>query len=149
MESIANGLGQTVSEATRIGNRELSQLWKWNDPMPPAIDQCIQDMISTKSQTQLDRPAVVSWDGEMTYSQLEDTSTNLARHLVHLGLKVGNAVPLCFEKSMWTIVGVLAVMKAGGALVLMDPSQPEGRLTTIANEVDADLILTSELQAIE
>jgi amino acid adenylation domain-containing protein len=115
--------------------------------MSPTLNYCIQDMISAKAQSQLERLAVVSWDGEMSYAQLENMSTNLARHLVNLGLKVGTAVPLCFEKSMWTIVGVLAVMKAGGALVLMDPSQPEGRLTTIANEVDADLILTSELQA--
>jgi amino acid adenylation domain-containing protein len=104
-------------------------------------------MISATAQSQLERPAVVSWDGELSYAQLEDMSTNLARQLVEMGLRVGKAVPLCFEKSMWTIVGVLAVMKAGGALVLMDPSQPEGRLITIANEVDADLILTSELQA--
>jgi amino acid adenylation domain-containing protein len=103
-------------------------------------------MITEKAKTQFERPSVVSWDGEMTYAQLEERSTWLAKHLVHLGLRVGQAVPLCFEKSMWTIVGVLAVMKAGGALVLMDPSQPEGRLSTIATEVDAEFILTSELQ---
>ncbi|KAJ5348713.1 uncharacterized protein N7506_001966 [Penicillium brevicompactum] len=147
VSSIADSLDQTVTQNTRIGGRELSQIWKWNGPMPPKIDQCIQNMISAVSQAQGERPAVVSWDGTMSYSQLEDMSTNLACHLVHLGLKVGQAVPLCFEKSMWTIVGVLAVMKAGGTLVLMDPSQPEGRLATIANEVDANLILTSELQA--
>ncbi|KAJ5436641.1 AMP-dependent synthetase/ligase [Penicillium cf. griseofulvum] len=145
--SIARDLDQPIVEAVRIGRRELSQLWKWNGPMPPTIDHCIQDIISEKAQSQLDRPAVMSWDGEMTYRQLEERSTNLASHLVDLGLQIGNAVPLCFEKSMWTIVGVLAVMKAGGALVLMDPSQPEGRLSTIASEVGADFILTSELQA--
>ncbi|CAG8214869.1 unnamed protein product [Penicillium olsonii] len=147
LSSIADGLDQTVAQATRIGSRELCQLWQWNDPMPPTIDRCIQDMISEKARAQPNRPAVTSWDGELIYSELEDMSTNLANHLVTLGLKIGNAVPLCFEKSMWTIVGVLAVMKAGGTLVLMDPSQPEGRLATVAQEVDADLILTSELQA--
>ncbi|KAJ5827283.1 AMP-dependent synthetase/ligase [Penicillium robsamsonii] len=144
--SIASDLDQPLVKAIQVGRRELLQLWKWNGPMPPTIDHCIQDIISEKAQGQLDRPAVVSWDGEMTYRQLEERSTNLARHLVDLGLKTGKAVPLCFEKSMWTIVGVLAVMKAGGALVLMDPSQPEGRLSTIASEVEAGFILTSELQ---
>ncbi|KAJ5494345.1 hypothetical protein N7463_010432 [Penicillium fimorum] len=145
--SIASDLDQPIAEAVQLGQRELSQLWKWNGSIPLTIDHCIQDIISEKAQGQLDQPAVVSWDGEMTYRQLEERSTNLARHLVDLGLKTGKAVPLCFEKSMWTIVGVLAVMKAGGALVLMDPSQPEGRLSTIANEVEAGFILTSELQA--
>ncbi|KAJ5985289.1 hypothetical protein N7522_012485 [Penicillium canescens] len=136
----------SISDAIEIRSQEISQIWKWNGPMPPTIDRCIQDIISEKAQTQIDRPSVVSWDGEMTYAQLEERSTWLAKHLVHLGLQVGRAVPLCFEKSMWTIVGVLAVTKAGGALVLMDPSQPEGRLNTIASDVDAEFILTSELQ---
>lgn len=137
---------KSITEAVQIRTREISQIWKWNGPLPPTIDRCIQDMITEKAKTQFERPSVVSWDGEMTYAQLEERSTWLAKHLVHLGLRVGQAVPLCFEKSMWTIVGVLAVMKAGGALVLMDPSQPEGRLSTIATEVDAEFILTSELQ---
>ncbi|KAJ5301900.1 hypothetical protein N7508_006763 [Penicillium antarcticum] len=143
---ITANLDRPTSEAIQIRSQELSQVWKWNGPMPPTIDRCIQDMISEKAQSQLERPSVVSWDGEMTYAQLEERSTWLAKHLVHLGLQADRAVPLCFEKSMWTIVGVLAVMKAGGALVLMDPSQPEGRLNTIATEVDAEFILTSELQ---
>ncbi|KAJ5517003.1 hypothetical protein N7527_008563 [Penicillium freii] len=145
--SISSDLDQPIAEAVRIGQRELSQLWKWNGSIPPTINHCIQDIISEKAKGQLDRPAVVSSDGEMTYRQLEERSTSLARHLVDLGLQIGKAVPICFEKSMWTIVGVLAVIRAGGALVLMDPSQPEGRLRTIASEVEADFILTSELQA--
>lgn len=148
VSSIAASLDHTVTHTARVGERELAQIWNLNGPMPPTIDQCIQDMITVVSKAQGERPAVVSWDGSISYSQLEEMSTNLACHLVNLGLKVGQAVPLCFEKCMWTIVGVLAVMKAGGTLVLMDPSQPEGRLATIASEVDAQLILTSELQAI-
>ncbi|KAL5356154.1 hypothetical protein BJX96DRAFT_171343 [Aspergillus floccosus] len=139
-------LDQTVSDAVRIKQRELAHIWKWNQELPPTIDRCIQDMISENAKRQPHRPAVVSWDGEMTYAQLERRSTRLAYRLMELGLQVGKPVPLCFEKSMWTIVGVLAVLKTGGALVLMDPSQPEGRLKTIAAEVGAEIIITSVAQ---
>ena len=44
-------------------------------------------------------------------------------------------VPLCFEKSRWTIVAVLAVMKSGGTLVMMDPSLPLARLQNMATQV--------------
>ncbi|KAG2419937.1 hypothetical protein HFD88_004734 [Aspergillus terreus] len=139
-------LDQTVGDAVRIGQRELAHIWKWNQKLPPTIDRCIHDMISENAQRQPNRPAVVSWDGEMTYAQLERRSTRLAYRLMELGLPIGKPVPLCFEKSMWTIVGVLAVLKAGGTLVLMDPSQPEGRLKTIAAEVSAEVIITSVAQ---
>ncbi|KAL4891454.1 hypothetical protein BDV59DRAFT_203622 [Aspergillus ambiguus] len=137
---------QTVGNAVRIGQRELGHIWEWNYHLPPTIDRCVHDMISENALRQPHRPAVVSWDGEMTYGQLEGRSNRLAHRLMDLGLAVGKPVPLCFEKSMWTIVGVLAVMKAGGALVLMDPSQPEGRLKTIAAEVEAEIIITSVAQ---
>ena len=53
-------------------------------------------------------------------------------------------MPLFFEKSMWTPVSALAVMKTGAALVLTDPSsQPETRLRTITELVNAKICLCS------
>ncbi|PGH13036.1 hypothetical protein AJ79_03873 [Helicocarpus griseus UAMH5409] len=137
---------QTVAQAARIGKHELQQLWKWNATVPPAIDDCIHDIFMRKAQAAPNRLAVVSWDGELSYGEVDRFSTQLAMRLIETGVKVGQAVPLCFEKSMWTVVAVLAVMKAGGALALTDPSQPEARLQTIATEVGAELMLTSKMQ---
>ena len=115
--------------------------------MPPTIDRCMHDIISEKAKAGQERIAVTSWDGELTYGMLERLSTRLAIRLSSMGVGVGVTVPLCFEKSMWTVVGVLAVMKAGGAFVLTDPHQPEARLQIIAQEVRAKIILTSHAQA--
>ncbi|KAF2456379.1 hypothetical protein BDY21DRAFT_393629 [Lineolata rhizophorae] len=57
-------------------------------------------------------------------------------------------VPLCFEKSMWTVVAVLAVMEAGGAFTLTHPSQPEARLQMIGLDVGAKVVLTSGSHAL-
>ncbi|KAJ5742223.1 hypothetical protein N7533_011632 [Penicillium manginii] len=52
-------------------------------------------------------------------------------------------VPVCFEKSRWTIVAMLAVLKTGATCVPMDPSHPDHRLQSIATRVRAATILTS------
>ncbi|KAM4061721.1 AMP-binding enzyme [Hirsutella rhossiliensis] len=70
-------------------------------------------------------------------------STRLAHHLVHLGLRPGAIVPLCFEKSIWTGVAIMGVMKAGAASVAMDVGQPVQRLRQIVNKVDPRLVLCS------
>ncbi|KAK1913072.1 hypothetical protein P3342_005008 [Pyrenophora teres f. teres] len=49
-------------------------------------------------------PAIFAWDGELTYGELDALSTKLAGHLTQLGVKPEDVVPLCFEKSMWTLV---------------------------------------------
>lgn len=147
LRSILSNPDQTVAQAVEVGEGDLAQIWRWNRTVPPAIDQCIHDIFVQNARQSPDRSAVTSWDGELTYGEVEKYSTQLAMHITGLGVKVGEAVLLCFEKSMWTVVAVLAVVKAGGALVLTDPSQPEARLQTMATESKACLILTSRKQA--
>ena len=147
LESVLSSQSQTIAEAIQVGQRELLQIWQWNNTVPPTINRCMHDIISEKANEGPDRIAVTSWDGEMTYGTLQRLSTQLAIRLAGLGVGVGVTVPLCFEKSMWTVVGVLAVMKAGGAFVLTDPHQPEARLQIIAQEVGAKIVLTSHAQA--
>ena len=53
-------------------------------------------------------------------------------------------VPLLFEKSLWTIVSMMAVIRAGGAFVPLDPFHPTERLKSIIKEIGADLLLCSE-----
>ncbi|KAK6827553.1 AMP-binding enzyme [Apiospora arundinis] len=125
---------------------DLAKIWQWNTPVPPALQTCMQDFITDQAQKDPDRPAVNSWDGDFTYGEVDQLSTKLAHHLVAIGVGAGVNVPLCFEKSRWTVIGVLAIMKAGGTFALTDPSQPEGRLRQIVEQTSAAHILTSATQ---
>ncbi|OJD11674.1 hypothetical protein AJ78_07599 [Emergomyces pasteurianus Ep9510] len=146
LKSILENPGLTIGRAIQIGDRELQKLWEWNATVPQKIDRCIHDIFMENARRDPGRQAVVSWDGDLSYGEVDLFSTTLAIHLMNRGIKIGKPIPLCFEKSMWTVVAVLAVMKSGGALVLTDPNQPEARLQTIATEVGADLMVTSKKQ---
>ena len=52
-------------------------------------------------------------------------------------------MPLCFEKSVWAIVGMLAVLKAGGTFLLLDISQPIVRLESIVRQTGDTFALSS------
>lgn len=147
LQTILSEQDQTVGHSVQIGQSELAQIWSWNAVVPPTIDRCMHDIIAEEMRKDPNRPAVMSWDGELTYGELDKLSTQLAVQLIGLGVGVGVTVPLCFEKSMWTVVGVLAIMRAGGGIVLTDPAQPEARLRTIMEEVGARIILTSQKQS--
>lgn len=87
-------------------------------------------------------PAISAHDGELTYRQLDNLSTRLAHQLVQYQVQ-DTIVPILIEKSAWTPVAQLGVMKAGAASVVLDVSQPEERLHTIIHSVKAQVILTS------
>ncbi|KAI1637854.1 peptide synthetase [Biscogniauxia mediterranea] len=136
----------TDTEEEGLSTEQLNQIWEWNTPVPPTINTCMHDLVREQALKEPTRPAIHSWDGDFTYGEVDTLSDSFAAHLASLGLGRGAIVPLCFEKSRWTAIAVLAVMKAGATFALMDPSQPEGRLRTIVEQTGASAIVTSKLQ---
>ncbi|KAF3065948.1 Nonribosomal peptide synthetase 4 [Daldinia childiae] len=136
----------TDLEEDGLTPEQLEQIWSWNTPVPPTLEICMHELVEKQAKEDPNRPAVNSWDGAFTYQDVSSRSDQLAAHLVSVGVKIGSIVPLCFEKSKWTVVAVLAVMKSGATFALMDPSQPEGRLRTIVEQTGASTIITSKLQ---
>ncbi|KAI1340225.1 peptide synthetase [Xylariaceae sp. FL0016] len=136
----------TDVEEEALDSDQLDQIWSWNTPVPPTLDFCMHDVIKTQAQKEPSRSAINSWDGDFTYQDVDSMSDSFALHLASLGVTNGQIIPLCFEKSRWTVIAVLGVMKAGGTFALMDPSQPEGRLRTIIQQTEASVIVTSKLQ---
>jgi len=124
-------------------NEKIEEIWNWNSTVPPAVERCIHELFIEQANARPDAPAICAWDGELTYGELDELSTKLAGHLVHLGVKAEDIVPLCFEKSMWTVVAMLAVLKAGGAFAPLDPEHPRSRQEDILQQTKARVVLTS------
>lgn len=136
----------SIEDCIRPTVRDLDDVWSWNHTLPPTQNFCMHDRISELARSHPNKVAISSWDGELTYGEVDEYSTITAHRLVNKGVKLNDFVPLCFEKSRWTIVAVLAVMKAGGTLVMMDPSLPLARLQNMAEQVNAKTILSSRQQ---
>ncbi|KAE8822122.1 hypothetical protein PTNB85_10511 [Pyrenophora teres f. teres] len=140
-----------VAEIDTTTPADRQQLWAWNQHVPPAVDRCVHDLFAEQAKARPDAPAICACDGEMTYGELDALSSQLAGHLLQLGVKGEDVVLLCFEKSMWTVVAMLAVLKAGGAFLLLDPSLPAERLAVICRKVGSVRALVSKacLPAVE
>lgn len=136
----------TDIEADGLSVEQLEQLWSWNSPVPSTLEICMHDLIQEQAQARPEDIAIESWDGSFTYHDVDHLSDLFAAKLAALGVGPGANVPLCFEKSRWTAIAVLAVMKSGGTFALTDPSQPEGRLRTIVEQTGATVLITSKLQ---
>jgi amino acid adenylation domain-containing protein/non-ribosomal peptide synthase protein (TIGR01720 family) len=115
----------------------------WNSRPVNVINKCIHQVIF-QDQVVL-RPTAIAldaWDSEpMSYKELDERATRLASKLVALGVRPQTFVPICFDKSGWTIVSMLAIMKAGAAFVPLDFESPLLRLREIVEDVKAKLIL--------
>lgn len=107
----------------------------------------LHDLFLESSRATPDAPAVHGWDGQFTYRELDRLSSVVAGQLLHRGITAGQIIPFIFEKSVWMVVAILGILKAGGAVVSIDPSQPPSRAKEILQETRATIVLASTSQA--
>ncbi|KAK3291647.1 non-ribosomal peptide synthetase [Chaetomium fimeti] len=136
---------QTV-DLHMTSDKDVQQLWNWNASLPPALDLRIEDMIAQRTAENPDQEALWSTQDVLTYGQLDLLSSRISQGFL-ADVEREEVVPLCFEKSVWIVVAMLAVLKSGATVVLMDPSHPLERLRSITNTVKAKRILASPSQA--
>ncbi|KAL3260257.1 hypothetical protein ABHI18_004700, partial [Aspergillus niger] len=132
-----------VSSFQEVPEGDLIKIWQWNKISPSPIMRCVHEICEEKARSQPDALAISAWDGELHYGELVQLAAKLANWLILSGVRPGMAVPLCFEKSRWTTVAMLGVLKAGAAFVMLDTSVPKQRLQAIVESVNADLVLSS------
>lgn len=121
-----------------------TMLHEWNNTqMPYPDDVCIHRLIEEHARERPDAPAVV-YEGEdqLTYAELDRRANQLAHHLRKRGVGPEVLVGICFERSPEMIVGMLGVLKAGGAFVPLDPAYPEERLRFMLEDANAPILLT-------
>ncbi|KAJ6078878.1 hypothetical protein N7467_008631 [Penicillium canescens] len=135
-----------LEEVPFISPMDLEQLRQWSGPIssPRGSHECVHHIIQQRCVEQPTACAVWAWDGKLTYAELDRLSTRLAAQFINAcAVEAEVIVPICMEKSLWTTVAIMGIIKAGGAFVLLDPSQPRTRLEGICRRVKPRFIVTS------
>ncbi|KAK0701263.1 hypothetical protein B0H67DRAFT_650496 [Lasiosphaeris hirsuta] len=147
---IIRNIDSPLRDARIVADRDVARLCEWNSPSPGEAGErdCIHDLVRRQRLVRPEAKAVCAWDGDMTYGELEDAADQLAHHLA-ADLAVGPevTVALCLDKSRWAVVAQLAVLKAGGVVVSVNPKHPTQRLHGILTDIRAPVMLTTRRYA--
>ncbi|RON69757.1 non-ribosomal peptide synthetase [Pseudomonas fluorescens] len=92
------------------------------------LEQTLHGLFEAQVQRTPQAPAVATAAQQLSYSELNDRANQLARHLRGLGVQADSRVAICVERSLDMVVGLLAILKAGGGYVPLDPAYPLERL---------------------
>ncbi|WAO97347.1 Hypothetical protein NCS54_01507000 [Fusarium falciforme] len=107
-----------ISNLDWFGDRNERRVLEWNSNPKSNVQECIHQAVSKHGALRPDAEAVCAWDGSFTYSQLLSLSDRLDCRLQASGVGPEIFVPICFDKSKWTVVAMLAMLKAAGILIL-------------------------------
>jgi non-ribosomal peptide synthetase component F len=123
--------------------RKRGLLHEWNDTATPYPDQlCIHQAIEAQAAKRPDAVAVAFRDRTISYGELNSRANRLAYHLLGLGVGPDVPVALCAERGIELMVGLLAIHKAGGAYLPLDPAYPRERLAFMIEDAQAPVLLT-------
>jgi amino acid adenylation domain-containing protein len=133
-----------LSELEFLSQSDKDKISQWNGVTSTAAqNSTVHGLFEEMAISQPNMVAIDSWDGQLSYAELDRLSTRLAHHLHELGVGSDSMVVHCFPKSMWTVVAIIATLKAGGACVALSPDFPRARLQAIITDTKAQVALAS------
>jgi amino acid adenylation domain-containing protein len=128
---------------TEVEAKELLKDWNATEKAYP-FHQCVHHLFEEQAARTPAAVAVVFEGQELTYQDLNIQANQLAHYLQSLGVNSEVLVGIYLERSLLVIVGLLAVLKAGGSYIPLDPDYPQQRLTYMAEDAQISLLLTQE-----
>ncbi|KZM25032.1 uncharacterized protein EKO05_0006126 [Ascochyta rabiei] len=143
---VTTSIDTVVANLDICGAQSRETISQWNQHSTSVPNKLLHDLVGQGFRHKPDAVAILSWDGELSYSDLDKRSSNLAAYLMETyDLGPGQKVALCFEKCTWAIVSMLATLKTGAAYSCLDPSHPSARHDSLINALNASVVLTSTL----
>ncbi|MEV4439750.1 amino acid adenylation domain-containing protein [Streptomyces sp. NPDC049577] len=111
------------------------------------VTAAVHEIIAGRAAAGPDAVAVAEDGTETTYAALEARANRLAHHLRALGVGPETPVGVLLDRGAEQIATLLAVWKAGGAYIPMDPAWPAERVTGMAADAAAPVVVTQSAYA--
>ncbi|MGV9666679.1 amino acid adenylation domain-containing protein [Nocardia niigatensis] len=145
LEAVAGDPAVVIGDIDWLDTDERSALTSRVGTHPAAAPEptgLLPELFSSAVRDNADGIAVVSGDETLSYAQLDELSSRLARFLISRGAGPESPVLVAAARSMESVVAWWAVVKTGAAFVPVDPGYPEGRIAQMVSDSGATLGVT-------
>jgi amino acid adenylation domain-containing protein len=115
---------------------------EWNETQRDYPTALLHEVVAARMASDPSATAIRFRDEVVTYGELDRRIDELARYLVTQGVTRDTLVAMCMDRSIEMVVGVHAVMRAGGAYVPIDPEYPDERIDRVLEDLDGPIMLT-------
>jgi amino acid adenylation domain-containing protein len=111
-------------------------------PYRELADMRVHELFEERTYAHPEAVAAAQGDSQLTYAQLNGRANRLARALLARGLGPEDVVAVVTERNLDWMAAVLAIFKAGGAYLPIEPHFPADRIATTLSRADCRLVLT-------
>ena len=138
--------GRDWRQLQLLDNQEFQMIVKdWNgtqlayDSSKSMVELFEEQVLLTPDQL-----AIIDGDSRITYQELNDKVNRLANYILSNGFQPGQNIGICVNRSIRQVVAILAILKAGGVYVPLDPDYPKARLKFMIRNSEATLLISEQ-----
>jgi non-ribosomal peptide synthetase component F len=142
LEQMAADDDLLVTSLALVSESERAQVEAWNATAMVSTERCVHELFEAQAARTPDAVALVYEDEQVSYGALDARADRLASVLEAQGVTVDQPVGIYLERSLEQAVAVLAILKAGGTYVPLDPSYPPERLARVLADAAPALVVT-------
>ncbi|MDT0611484.1 non-ribosomal peptide synthetase [Streptomyces lancefieldiae] len=142
LRQFAAGSRGTVGALDVLSDAEREQvLHGWNDTAVPPLERTVPDLLAARAARTPDTVCVEFRGHRLTYRELDERAGRLAHWLAGQGVGPESRVVVLLPRSADLVVALLAVWKAGGTYVPVDPEYPAARVRAVVEDSAPVLVL--------
>jgi len=144
LHSVAHNWHQPVASLDLLSKQDVTALKAFNNHTEKLWEpsSSIQMLIEKQVSKSPDDVAAICGNQEMTYIQLSQRSNQLAHYLIQQGVKPGQMIGLCVERSLDMLVALLGILKTGCCYIPLDPEFPQERLAYMVKDAGLGWLIT-------
>src|SRR6185503_11543537 len=105
---------------------------------------CLHQLFEAQAERNPNTIAVTFENERITYAELNQRADQLAHQLRALGVGPELLVGLSVERSIELVIGILGILKVGGAYLPLDPTYPQERLQFMIDDAKPAVVLTTD-----
>ncbi|MEV4320527.1 amino acid adenylation domain-containing protein [Actinocrispum sp. NPDC049592] len=133
---------RVLTGLTALERQQVLVDWAGQDEPYPS-DSCLHELIEAAAHRNPATVAVSCGPVAVTYAELNDWANRAAAHLRALEVRPDTVVGVVAARSVEAVVGMLAILKAGGAFLPLDPQSPAERLRYQMDDTGAVVVLAA------
>ncbi|MEB0013428.1 amino acid adenylation domain-containing protein [Glaciimonas sp. Gout2] len=145
LEQVAQSPSITLNQLALLSDAEQAQITRWNAAADQTVEKLfvpIHTALTAQAEMYGDRIALCHGVTTVSFDELNVRSNRLAHRLIASGVKAEVRVGVSIERSAEMIIALLAILKAGGAFVPLDPRYPAARLSYMLSDAGVQHLVT-------
>jgi amino acid adenylation domain-containing protein/thioester reductase-like protein len=107
-------------------------------------EKCVQELFAEQAKKTPDKIALIAGNKKYTYREINEKSDALAQKMINLGIREQDVVGTYLDRTAYTVISQIAVLKAGGVFLPIDHRYPKDRIDYMLNDCAVKLILTDK-----